>query len=152
MILKDLVDANRVSFHKSFENWEDAIWAAAGPLLNEGAIEDAYVNAMINSVKEHGPYIVFAPNIAMPHCQQGAEGVHKTAISFMKVEEPVCFEEGNPEKDARLFFVLASQNNDQHMANMEKLAVAIMAENFTEKMLEVKSIEDMLALDAALSV
>ncbi len=151
MILKDLVDAGRISFHEKFDNWEDSIRAASQPLIEEGAIEQNYVQAMIDSVHEFGPYIVLAPNIAMPHRQEGAAGVNKTAICFMKVEHPVSFEEGNPDKDARLFFVLASQNNDQHMANMEKLANALMIDNFTEKMLEVKCVEDLLALDKEFS-
>ncbi len=151
MLLRELVEKKRVCFHEEIDNWEDAIRESCVPLLTEGAIETVYVDKMIASVKEFGPYIVFAPNIAMPHSQQGAEGVNETAISFMKVEKPVSFEEGNPEKDARLFFVLASQNNEQHMANMEKLAMLLMTENFTEKMLAVKSVEDILRLDEELS-
>lgn len=151
MLLKELVEKKRVCFHEEISNWEDAIRASCVPLLNEGAVEDIYVEKMIESVKEYGPYIVFAPDIAMPHSQQGADGVNQTAISFMKVEKPVSFEKDNPEKDARLFFVLASQNNDQHMANMEQLAMLLMTENFTEKMLAVKSVEDILLLDEELS-
>lgn len=147
MILKDLAELNRVSFHEKFDNWEDAIFAASQPLIDEGAIEPIYVEAMIESVKKYGPYIVLAPHIAMPHSQEGAAGVNKTAICFMKVEQPVSFEEGDDEKDAELFFVLASENNEQHMKNMQDLVEVLSIDDFTEKMLLVKNVEDLLALD-----
>lgn len=151
MLLKDLVEQNHICFAQSFTSWEDAVWAACKPILDDDTIQPTYVQTMIDSVKKFGPYIVFAPHIAMPHAQQGAAGVNRTAISFMKVETPVVFEAGNPEKDAELFFVLASQNPDQHMANMEKLAMALMLPDFTEKMLTVTCVEDLLALDEAYS-
>lgn len=44
-----------------------------GELLEKsGAIEPRYIDAMINTVKEIGPYIVIAPGIAMPHARPEA--------------------------------------------------------------------------------
>ena len=36
--LKELVEKKRVCFHKSFDNWEDAIQASCEPLLEEHVI------------------------------------------------------------------------------------------------------------------
>lgn len=150
MFLKELVEKKRVCFHKSFVTWEEAIQASCEPLLTEGVVEQAYVDSVIGCVKKYGPYIVFAPNIAMPHSQEGAVGVHETAISFMKVEEAVHFEKDNPDKDARLFFVLASVDHKKHMENMEKLATMLLQPGIIDALLEVKSEEDLLALDEKL--
>lgn len=147
MLLKELADQNRVCFHQKFDTWEEAVAASCQPLLADGSIEQAYVDSVIACVKKYGPYIVFAPNIAMPHSQEGAVGVNDTAVSFMKVEEPVHFEEGNPEKDARLFFVLASKDHTMHMQNMEKLANMLLTADIMDALLEVKSVEYLLALD-----
>jgi PTS system ascorbate-specific IIA component len=148
MFLKELADQGRVCFHQSFSTWEEAIEASCQPLLKEGVIEQAYVESVIGCVKKYGPYIVFAPNIAMPHSQEGAVGVHETAVSFMKVEEPVHFEEGNPDKDARLFFVLASTDHNEHMKNMEKLAMMLLKPGMIDELLQVTNMEELLALDA----
>lgn len=148
MFLKELVDKERVCFHESFATWEDAIAASCQPLLKDGTIEQAYIDSVIDCVKKYGPYIVFAPNIAMPHSQEGAVGVHETAVSFMKVEEPVRFEEGNPDKDARLFFVLASTDHKKHMENMEKLAGMLLMPGMIDELLKVTNVEELLALDA----
>ena len=106
-----------------------------------------YVEAVINCVKKYGPYIIIAPNIAMPHSTEGAEGVNETAICFMKVEEPVHFDPEDPEKDARLFFVLASADHEKHLENMMRLSEMLMNEELVEELLEAKSKEDLLAID-----
>ncbi|MFG6128711.1 PTS sugar transporter subunit IIA, partial [Staphylococcus aureus] len=42
---------------------------ASQPLLQEQVIEQCYVEAMIESVNELGPYIVIAPEIAIAHAR-----------------------------------------------------------------------------------
>ena len=76
------------------------------------------------------------PNVAMPHSQEGAAGVNKTAIGFMKLEKPVSFDENDPEKDAQLFFTLASCNPDQHLNNMMKLSEMLMNEDVVKALAE----------------
>ena len=57
---------------------------------------------------------------------------------FMKLEEPVHFGGGNPEKDAKLFFVLASKDHDMHMKNMEKLANMLLTADIMDALMNVK--------------
>lgn len=147
MLIKELVEKNRVCFHKGFNTWEEAIVASCQPLIDDNSIETEYIDAIIECVNKYGPYIVIAPNIAMPHSQEGAKGVNDTAISFMRLEEPVHFEEGNPEKDARLFFVFASENHDIHLKNMEKLATLLMNDELVSELLEAKDANDLLKID-----
>lgn len=139
-MFKEIIEKQRIVFKDSIDNWEEAISIAAQPLLREGVIVESYIHAMIDCVKEFGPYIVIAPNIAIPHAHSGC-GVRKTAISFMKVENPVHFSE-SPEHDARLFFVLASTGNDSHMPLIMSIVSSLSDENIINKLLESKSIED----------
>lgn len=74
MFLKELAEKNRVCFHQKFSTWEEAVAASCQPLLEDGSIEKEYVESVIACVKKYGPYIVFAPKIAMPHSQEGASG------------------------------------------------------------------------------
>lgn len=46
----------------------------------DGTIEENYKEDIIACVEKYGPYIVIAPNIAMPHSQEGAKGVHKQRL------------------------------------------------------------------------
>jgi ascorbate PTS system EIIA or EIIAB component len=134
----------RTSFRQSCPNWKEAIVASCQPLIEQNAIDERYIKAVISCVEKYGPYIVLAPNIAMPHSTEGCEGVNETAISFMKVEEPVVFEEGNPDKNAKLFFVLASCDHEEHMKNMVEIANLLTNPDTVEDLLQCKCDEDLI--------
>jgi len=139
-----LIETKRYSFHKGFKTWEEAVRAACEPLLADKTIEPEYPDAIISKVNELGPYIVIAPNICIPHAQEGV-GVNDTAICFMKTEEPVHFND-DPDYDAKLFFVLASVDNAVHLENLCELSELLSDEEIVEKLLAAKSVEDLKEL------
>lgn len=145
-MLREFVKNKHTAFHKHFDSWEEAVQAGCEPLLRDNTITQDYVNSVIQCVKDFGPYIVIAPMIAMPHSSTGAIGVNKNHIGFMKVEEPVHFTPGDPEKDARLFFTLAAVDADRHLENMVKLSEMLMNDDLITALLEAKSDEDLLAI------
>lgn len=136
----ELIEKGRCIFHNSFSTWEEAVTAACQPLLKDGTIEQSYIDLIIHNIRELGPYIVIAPNLCIPHAQEGA-GVNATAISFMKSEEPVHFSD-DPEHDARLFFVLASVDNDAHLKNLQDLVELVSDEAIFDRLLAARSIAD----------
>lgn len=144
MVLKELIEKNRYSFHEGFDNWEDAVKAACRPLIEQNAIEEVYVDEIISSIKKYGPYIVIAPNICIPHAQEG-KGVNETSVCFMKTDKPVHFSD-DPEHDAQLFFVLASINNELHMQNLVNLVSLVENEDTVEKLLNAQNVDDLKAL------
>ncbi len=141
MISKLLKD-NRIIFEKKFDSWEDAITGGAQPLLLQSLIEESYIKAMIDSVNEFGPYIVIAPNIAMPHSQIGSTGVNETSVSLMIVEEAVQFVDDDRSKDAKIFITLAAENNDKHMENMMQVAELFSNEELVNELIEARSKDD----------
>lgn len=151
MLLNDLVEKKLTCYEESFDNWKDAIRGSGKPLKEQGYIEDEYIDAVIACVEKYGPYIVIIPNVAMPHSTEGAPGVLKTGIGFMKVEQPVHFDPNDPEKDARLFFMLASNDSDAHLQNMMQLADLLSNDDLVNDLLTVKNDEDLLAVAAKYS-
>jgi PTS system ascorbate-specific IIA component len=141
-MLQELIDKKRYSFHEGFEKWEDAVEAACKPLLEDGAIEHSYVDCIISNVKKYGAYIVIAPNICIPHAQENVKGVNETAICFMRTKDPVHFSD-DPEQDARLFFVLASTDNNVHLENLSNMVGLIDDEEVVQKLLDAESREDL---------
>ena len=139
-MFKELLEKKRYSFHQGFENWEEAIAASVKPLIDEGVALPEYIDEIISSVKKHGPYIVIAPNICIPHAQEG-KGVKDTAICFMKTNQPVHFSD-SPEHDAQLFFVLASTDNEKHMQNLMELVAFLEDESIVNQLLKAQSYED----------
>jgi len=151
MLLKELVEKKLTCYEEGFDDWKDAVKANGVPLKNEGYIDDSYLDAVIACVEKYGPYIVIAPNIAMPHSTEGAPGVYKTGIGFMKTEKPVHFDPNDPEKDARLFFMLASNDSEAHLNNMMQLADMLSNDDLVADLLNAKNDEDVLAVAAKYS-
>lgn len=145
-MLKTFVNNKHTAYHQSFNSWEEAVQASCEVLLRDNTITQDYVNSVIKCVKDFGPYIVIAPMIAMPHSTEGAVGVNDTKVSFMKVEEPVHFKEGDPSYDAKLFFTLASINPEQHLKNIVSLSEMLMNDKIVEELLEAKSDEDLIRI------
>lgn len=142
-MISEFITNDLVRFHEKFDNWEDAVYASCESFIENGYINEAYRQSIIDNIHEHGPYIIIAPDIAMPHSTQGAEGIYKTGISFMKVEEEVSFLEGDETKNARLFFTLAAKDPEQHMENIQNLMELLMNDELLSELKEVKSIEEL---------
>lgn len=112
-----------IQFVDGAENWEDAIRISAAPLLDNGKIKESYVEGMINSVKEFGPYIVIAPNLAMPHARPEAGAVEiGYCITLMK--EPVAFAEDGT-SDAKVFITLACVSDTTHLEMMQQIVLIL---------------------------
>lgn len=145
-MLKEFVEKKLYKFAKEASSWQEAIRMSCETLEANGIVEKNYKEDIIQCINEYGPYIVIMPNVAMPHSQECAVGVNKTEIAFMKLEKPVSFEPGDPEKEARLFFTLASCDSEQHLTNMTKLSEMLMEEGVIEALLEAQTPEDLLKI------
>lgn len=146
-MLKEFVEMKHYKFAEEAKSWQDAIRMSCEPLEVDGTVEANYKEDIIECVEKHGPYIVIMPMVAMPHSQVCAVGVNKTAISFMKLNKPVSFDPEDPEKDAQLFFTLASCNPEQHLNNMIKLSDLLMNEEVITALLEANTETDLLDID-----
>lgn len=142
-MLRTFVKEKRCLFEHHFDTWQEAVRASYKPLLQSHVVEPTYIDAVISCIEKYGPYIVIAPDIAMPHASEGGEGVNDTAITFMKVEEPVHFDNRDSEKDARLFFSLAAVHHEQHLKNMMELSEMLMNDELVEDLLHAQDEQDL---------
>ena len=145
-MLKEFVMKKHCKFAERATDWKEAVRMSCETLEADGTVDLIYKEELVRCVEEYGPYIVIMPMVAMPHSQEGAIGVHKTEIGFMKLKEAVSFEPGNAEKDAKLFFTLASCNSSEHLNNISRLSELLMNEKLVEKLLEAENESDLLRL------
>lgn len=143
-MLREFVESRHYKFADSAPDWKEAIRMSCQPLEADGTVEENYKEDIIECINKYGPYIVIMPGVAMPHSQECARGVHNTAISFMKLKHAVSFADGDPEKDAKLFFTLASCNPEQHLENMTKLSELLMNEAAVEALMEAETTEELM--------
>lgn len=145
-MLKELVELNHYKFADKASDWREAIRMSCEVLEADGTVADNYKEDIIACVEKYGPYIVIMPGVAMPHSQECARGVHKTAIAFMKLEKPVSFDQEDPDKSARLFFTLASCDSDQHLNNMTRLSGLLMNKAALKGLLEARTPADLIMI------
>ena len=133
-----------IQFADSFENWEDAVIQSAQPLLEGGHIKQSYIDGMIDSVKEYGPYIVIAPRIALPHATPETGSV-TIGYSVMLTKKPVQFlEDGS--SDAELFIALSCVDADTHLQMLQEIVEILSDDAKQDALFNAKTEEDILAI------
>jgi len=145
-MLREFVEKKHYAFHDEAIDWRDALYKAVQPLIDDGTVEKEYADNVVQCVEKYGPYIILLPGVAMPHSTEGGSLVHKTTISFMKLQKPVSFDDEDPDKYADLFFTLASCNAEEHLEDMQKLAGLLADEELLEELHQVKGEEDLIKL------
>ena len=97
-------------------DWKTAVEIASQPLLKDNLITEQYVQNMIQSVEDNGPYMVLADYFALMHARPG-EGVNEQSMSMLVTKEPVDLEG----KEVKIFFVLAAEDNNSHLASLSQI-------------------------------
>lgn len=146
-MLRYFYDNKLIRFEEEIPaNWEEAIRFSGRVMKNQNLVTDRYIDQVISDVKEYGPYIVIVPRVAMPHSSAKNEGVIGTGIGFTIMPKTVSFEEGNEEKDAKLFFMLAAKDSEAHMQNIANLSDMLMEEDMVDDLMKVRNMEDYVAV------
>lgn len=139
-MLSELITSEMIQLTDEKLNWEQAIQLAAQPLLEQGKIEETYIEAMINKVKQYGAFIHIGKNIALPHARP-EDGVNELGMSLLKTAEPVLLLDD--EKHAiTLFICLAAVDNDAHLRALASLTKILSNAANLEKLLQATTKED----------
>ncbi|MGV0325711.1 PTS sugar transporter subunit IIA [Corynebacterium confusum] len=101
-------------------DWRAAITRAGRLLESSGSATADYTQAMIETVDNNGPYIVVAPGFAFAHARP-SEAVRHTAISWVRLAEPVRFGHGTNDP-VTLVVALAARDDFAHTRAMKELA------------------------------
>lgn len=124
-----------VALDVSAETPEAAIQAAGQLLVSGNLVEPGYVEAMVESYRQNGPYFVLAPQIALPHARP-EDGVKEASVAFVRLKDPVVF--GSAANDpVSLVFALGASTSDEHLLVMKELVMLL---NNPEKVERLKSI------------
>ena len=129
----DILTTTRIIVKEQVNSWHEAITVASQPLLQEQVIEQGYVEAMIESVNELGPYIVIAPEIAIARPNNN---VHQVGLSLLKLNQHVAF--CDEDHYASLIFVLSAIDNHSHLSILQNLATILGDNQTVQQLLNAK--------------
>ena len=115
MKVKDSLPEKHIQTDETVTDWRSAVKLASQPLLDEALITSAYIEAMIQSVEENGPYMVLADYFALMHARPG-EGVLEQSMSLLVTKQPIDLE-GKP---VRIF--------ESHLESLKEIMAIFMDE------------------------
>lgn len=142
-LLQDLLSEDNVSFHYPAETWEDVIRHGGQLMVDAGFTEPTYTEAMIDVVRDMGPYIVLAPGLAMPHARPEMEA-KQVGTALVTLEKPIDF--GSPENDpVSVAVFLCAPNKEEHIQLLTDIATLFEDEEFLDAAVNFESIEDVQA-------
>lgn len=138
--LYQLLTPDKIRLNVKCFDREDAIRESAGILLKQGYIGQRYVEAILENLKENGPYFVLSPGFAVPHAGLDS-GSKKMGMSLIRLKEPVPFE--NPEFDPIEFVCcLSAVDSDSHLKAFFNLVNLLHINEFKEKLHNAKVPEE----------
>lgn len=119
-MLLEVLDEKLIQLNIEAENFEDALSKSALPLLAEGKITKAYIEAILESNRENGPYFVLAKHVALPHASSKA-GVLEKAIGITTLKTPVISGQGANDP-VKYLFCLSATDQTSHLEALASLA------------------------------
>jgi len=125
------IESKTIRTNVKVKNWQEAVQKSGELLVAAELVEPSYIDAMIETTTELGPYCVIAPGIALPHARP-EKGVKETGYSAITLAEPVEF--GNLDNDP-VYLVLAfcALDHESHIESLKLMARAISQEGFIER-------------------
>ncbi|MDT2604511.1 PTS sugar transporter subunit IIA [Enterococcus dongliensis] len=129
--MSTILPKNQIQVIETLNNWREAVKLASEPLLKQKLITQDYIQAMIDSVEEYGPYMVIADYFALLHAHPG-EGVNQQSMSLLVVKEPIDMKA----KPVKIFLVLAAKDNQSHLDSLQSIMDVFMDTQKYETILE----------------
>lgn len=135
--LHHLLRVTDIEIDVECKDWRDAIRKSGEKLVEDGYIEERYIDAMIHSIEEYGPYVVLAPGFAMPHAKV-EEGSIRLGMHFIRLKNPVSF--GVEELDPVEFVCcLSAIDHKSYLKAFFNLVNMLKDENYRKKLHEAEN-------------
>lgn len=141
-LLSEITNKDLVKLRVEAADWEEAIRNSTDVLVSTGVATPSYIDGMIQTTKETGPYIVITKHVALPHARPES-GAKKIGISIATLKTPVVF--GNKENDpVKYIFGLSALDNQTHLTAMSELAELLDEEAFYQVLDSAENPEEII--------
>lgn len=126
------------------DHWREVGRLAGQLLVDAGAVEPGYVDAMLQAVEALGMYIVVAPGIALFHGRP-EDGVNRVGLSLVTLGRGVNFGVGDKDP-VRLAFALAAVDNQAHLGLLADLSTALQDQGVVRGLMEAADVAEVINL------
>lgn len=139
---QDLLTPATVRLGISAADRRDAIQQAGQLLINVGAVDPAYVEAMHEREEVMSSFM--GEGFALPHgTDESRKHVHRAAVAFVQFDAPVVWDDEDEETLAALAVAAAS---DEHVGVLATLAKVLVDEDKAERLRTTDDVDEVLEL------
>ncbi|MBQ6478759.1 MAG: PTS sugar transporter subunit IIA [Erysipelotrichaceae bacterium] len=138
--MEELVKKDNIKVGLEASDWKEAIKLAGEPLIASGDIKKQYIDDMIRSVEELGPYIVLTKGFALAHSAP-CPAVIRSSVSLITLKEAVNF--GSSNDPVNVVMCLACVDKVSHIETLQKIARVLMRKGSIERLAESKTVEEL---------
>jgi PTS system ascorbate-specific IIA component len=147
-VLKQLLTREFIQFRDKCEDWQEALDVVASPLLQNEKVNRDYVQTIAQAVQDgRADYIVLRPGFALPHARV-EDGVYETAMSLLKLEQPVYFKD---DETIPLYVIvmLAAVDAEEHLLTLSQLIDCIAEDADFDRVKAMAHKDELVAFIAA---
>lgn len=145
MRIRDLLAVESISLNESASGKTDVLNQAVDLMAKSGKISDLEMYRKGVFAREEEGTTGIGMGIAIPHCKSDA--VKEAGLAALVVKDGVDFEslDGSP---AKILFLIAAPNTEDnvHLQVLSKLSVMLMDEEFTNSLINARSIDEFLKI------
>lgn len=141
--LHHFLNSNHIELDIECEDWRDAIKKSAQKLLDEGYIENRYIDAMIENIEENGPYVVISPGFALPHYGVGY-GSKNVGMNLIRLKKPIMFGDDEDDKqEVKFVCCLSVIDHETHLKAFLNLVNMLGQDRFKRAIEDAKTSHEM---------
>ena len=139
---RELLTRETIRLGISVADRADAISQAGRVLVDAGAVEQAYVDAMHEREGVMSSYM--GEGFALPHgTDESRRHVNRAAVAFLQFAEPIVWEEDDEETLAAL---AVAAKSDEHVGVLATLAKVLVDEQKAERLRTTDEVDEVLEL------
>lgn len=129
-MIKDLLTSDMIKTEVEASSWRDGVNIVGSILQEHGKIEAGFIQSMISTVEQLGPYMILVPGIAFFHGHPDS-GVHEVCLSFVTFKEDVVFTDFE-QQHIQCAFGFGAVDANSHMEVLMQVAALFQDEEFLQ--------------------
>ena len=135
--LTDILYPAFLQLNLATNSWEEAFYVAATPLIEAEIVSRRYIDKIIQTTYEEGPYMVISDHVALPHARP-EDGAKEVGLGITVLKEPIKILGKTPMK---YIFTLAAVDSKKHLTALAELVALIDRPDFFNMLDSVSSKE-----------
>ena len=135
--LTDILSPAFIQLNLATNSWEEAFYVAATPMIEAEIVSRRYIDKIIQTTYEEGPYMVISDHVALPHARP-EDGAKEVGLGITVLKEPIKILGKTPMK---YIFTLAAVDSKKHLTALAELVALIDRPDFFNMLDSVSSKE-----------